>query len=191
MTTYELFPVLVKEYDIDHEIDIDSYEYFHSNPSVMQSTNFFDRELEQKILKCIYDFNSTIGNVEREFFCTEMWINKFELTGSIHPHFHSNSMFSCVYYYSLDNNMSGNTVFENPFNYTRDIIQTARSNPRCYNADTFTIPAREGKLLIFPSWLKHFSQQNSSQNTRVTVSANFLPKILGVETDLNYCKIKE
>ena len=191
MTTYELFPVLVKEYDLDYSVDINQYNYINSNPNVEQSTDFFDKALEEKVLACIKDFNTSIGNVDRDFFCTEMWINKFELSGSIHPHFHSNSMFSCVYYHSLDTNMSGNTVFMNPFSYTKDIIQTGNINPKYYNADTFTIPASPGKLLIFPSWLKHYSQQNSSQNTRVTISANFLPKTLGIESNLNHYKIME
>ena len=40
-----------------------------------------------------------------------------------------------------------------------------------YNANLMEIPCEQGSLILFPSWLEHYTEDNTTEN-RVTVSFN-------------------
>jgi uncharacterized protein (TIGR02466 family) len=187
---YEIFPTVVGEYDIEHTIDDHGATYVATNNHTRQSIDFQDTELENKLIKCVEEYSKSIGNTEMPFTCTQIWINRFSMNGHIHPHYHSNSMFSCVYYYETTN-LSGGTVFENPLPYATDMLQIPKTSARYHNATKFSIGCQKGKVLVFPSWLRHYSEFNSSSEERVTISANFMPYRLGTWDQYNYLKIKE
>jgi ectoine hydroxylase-related dioxygenase (phytanoyl-CoA dioxygenase family) len=46
-----------------------------------------------------------------------------------------------------------------------------------FNSGIFTVGCETGKLLLFPSWLEHSTDQNKTEN-RITLSFNttYLPK---------------
>jgi len=49
-----------------------------------------------------------------------------------------------------------------------------RFNPITHDRKMFTVEPEDGMLIIFPSWLPHFTERNLSKNVRVCISANFI-----------------
>lgn len=91
--------------------------------------------------------------------------------GSNTIHNHSNSFLSGVYYIQVDTESSPLNfydprdikVFLNPFNSAKN---------GTYTADVVNFKVKSGKLLIFPSWLKHSVPENKSETDRIIISFN-------------------
>jgi len=46
-------------------------------------------------------------------------------------------------------------------------------NPMGHNRKMFSVEPEDGMLVIFPSWLPHFTERNLSKQVRICISANF------------------
>jgi len=49
-------------------------------------------------------------------------------------------------------------------------------NPMGHNRKMFSVEPEDGMLVIFPSWLPHFTERNLSKQVRICISANFAIK---------------
>jgi hypothetical protein len=85
---------------------------------------------------------------------TDSWINVADKGGYQHPHYHSNSYLSAVYYVNYDNEKHIST------NFTRE-----------------ELIVNEGELIIFPAQIIHGYDDNQFQD-RVTLSMNMMPTIV-------------
>ena len=101
------------------------------------------------------------------------WANKQDYNNYVHSHFHANSQFSGVYYLSVPKE-SGNIVFEQPgsgwttqeweFNVTEwDNLNTKQKQFESY----------DGRLLLFPSHLRHFVHKSNSRESRYSIAFNY------------------
>ncbi len=130
--------------------------------------------LSNDIDECLNHYKNFLGFKKNLEICLDnMWIN-INCKGSYHKtHTHPNSMFSGVYYITAPVN-SGSICFEHPAvdtmqydwkdNY-KDIMSEV-------NSENWYVSALTGRLLLFPSWLKHSVSQNLIEENRIALSFN-------------------
>ena len=103
-----------------------------------------------------------------------MWANINYPNGYNRPHIHPNSLFSGVYYVHAQPN-SGKLVCNDP----RPGIQTnmptrVKGQPPKHLWREIHLDPKEGRILMFPSWLWHCVEPNESNDIRISVSFNFI-----------------
>ena len=108
----------------------------------------------------------------------QSWITKYHHGGFIDKHDHIPASISAVLYLSASPEQ-GNVVFENPLELW------LRTQP--YSADKLKgsffeqeIPVATGDLILFPSYLRHWTQPNRSQKDRIIMSFNLCYRMLGI-----------
>ena len=103
-----------------------------------------------------------------------MWINVNGPGGYNISHTHPNSDLSGVFWINCSKNC-GILRFESPNHFTQyKTIQTCYENIKeslNYYCD-FWLDPNEGKVVIFPSDLKHFVEENLSNEDRISISFN-------------------
>ena len=186
-----LFPVKIREY---HKPKDDIHpaliEYFKTYPA--QPANFPEGVLTSRpdLHKCE---NEHVLNLHRWFrecleeyrdeyqlYCEELaitmsWFNNAPArSGFGHPlHRHSMSYVSAVYYLTE----GAPTAFDDPCTPrvydTLDIHMHKEMEAEWGINDT--IDAEPGKLILFPSWLRHFSGRHLDDFDRWTISFNAFP----------------
>jgi len=116
----------------------------------------------------------------------EVWINANQKGNFNPPHIHPGSNYSGCYYVQLPQD-SGLIHFLDPRPQHRicspDPPSTSTHSERgknCYNtsnqydSSTFTSNIKEGKVIIFPSWLMHYVDPNPTEGLRVSVCFNIV-----------------
>jgi hypothetical protein len=116
-----------------------------------------------------------------------MWANINYLSAHNKPHTHPNSFFSGVYYVKTPNDC-GRLTLEDPRPGPQHLMPVKKPGtlPKDFWKTLFIEP-KEGRLIIFPSWLWHSVEENKSFNDRISVS--FLIIFYLKETQLNLCMI--
>lgn len=117
-----------------------------------------------------------------DFAFTSMWGTHQTEQGQHWSHTHGNSLFSGIYYLSADDWVDAGTVFENVLADFNSIqMMRAASGPEgtLFTGSTFFNSRHqtffeEGKLVIFPSFLRHRTKPYSGKE-RVVVSFNIMP----------------
>ena len=91
-------------------------------------------------------------------------------SGAGHPlHRHPYSYLSGVYYFTE----GSRTVFQDPVDIRNlDTLEIIRDH---FDGPYEKFEAEPGKLLIFPGWLRHFSEPQAREEDRFTMSFNALP----------------
>ena len=115
---------------------------------------------------CIQDYALTYGLPELRI--TNSWMNRVGKGGAVKPHRHEVSVLSGAFYPIAD---EGSTplVFKSPLHPYKMYEYTAQETS--YNATLMETPCEQGTLVLFPSWLEHYTEDNDTDN-RVTVSFN-------------------
>lgn len=139
----------------------------------------------ESILNSACSFAESVGWRKEEYYITQMWANKYAAStettkgGHINPHFHSNSFLSGVIYF--DEN-TPTRIFNH--DKTRHMIKTSSVENTPFTSEIFTVNAKPGRLLLFPSYLVHDSEPSNKE--RVTIAFNIMPKTLGIKMDYNF-----
>ena len=186
-----LFPVKIREYrkpeDDIHKYIIDYFEDYPqqlsnfpegvitSRPDLNKCDNIHVTRLMDWFRACLAEYHN-----QYQLYCdgltiTQCWFNKAPaLSGVGHPlHRHPMSYVSAVYYITE----AAPTAFDDP------------SSPRVYDTlelhqhdkmvDEWgiceTVSAEPGKLILFPSWLRHYSGRHLDNFDRWTISFNAFP----------------
>ena len=91
-------------------------------------------------------------------------------SGAGHPlHRHPYSYLSGVYYFTE----GSRTVFQDPVDIRNlDTLEIIRDH---FDGPYEKFEAEPGKLLIFPGWLRHYSEPQAREDDRFTMSFNALP----------------
>ena len=128
-------------------------------------------ELVQGLLPSIKEFFQEIKVVEpKEIFCVGMWctINR---PMSTHPrHIHPMSACSGTYYVNADPEM-GNIFIHDPYDNRQMGLIFKQDSPLAF--DTYSVPVKSRKVVMFPGWVSHSVQQNMSNRDRIGISFNF------------------
>ncbi|CAK0772710.1 hypothetical protein CCP3SC1AL1_620010 [Gammaproteobacteria bacterium] len=102
---------------------------------------------------------------------TGMWGTRHRNAQYHHRHNHGNSFLAGIYY--LNGNNNSGTTFFSPHNSHSQIIPAVKTVHKMQNS--WVNPFQEGTLIIFPSWLEHSTQPNTSKSIRHILSFNTMP----------------
>ena len=114
--------------------------------------------------------------IDKQIYLDYAWININQKHHLNQTHSHANNVLSGVYYIKTPEGC-GNIQFWHPAVdlMSRDWDFNFQSNfntYNTYNSSKWGLPAKEGMLYIFPSWLKHFVDPNMSDEERISISFN-------------------
>lgn len=146
-----------------------------SNYLGWQSSDLKQGESVQ-IDKLIKYLNSEVNECARQVGMKELdlyniWININYPGGYNHLHHHVGSVLSGVYYVDAELEQ-GNIQFERndgaEYHIPIDIAQQTY-----YTSTRATYAAKTGALYVFPGWLKHSVQGNTTANDRISISFNY------------------
>ena len=106
-----------------------------------------------------------------KIYLNNLWININQKSSFNRPHIHMSTL-SGTYYVDCNIN-SGNLVFKHPsighqYSFKDDSI----INFTEFNAATWSVLPEVGKLVIFPSWLEHYVEPNTSEQERISIAFN-------------------
>ena len=105
-----------------------------------------------------------------------MWANVNYPGGYIRPHLHPNSLFSGVYWIKTPVK-SGNLMIYDPRPGIHTTMPGRKEGPLPHQfwREIHYTP-RAGTIVMFPAWLWHEVRPNESNDTRISVSFNFLQR---------------
>ena len=111
--------------------------------------------------------------IDKQIYLANAWININQKHDLNQTHSHANSVLSGVYYIKTPEGC-GNINFWHPAVdlMARDWDFNFQSNFNIYNSSKWWVPAKEGMLYIFPSWLKHYVEPNTNDEERISISFN-------------------
>ena len=105
----------------------------------------------------------------------DSWCNIYKEGGyqEIHDHSAPKNNFSCSYFFEYpDDTVTGGELILENTKFT-DITATGLENMfKSFNQKCFIPNVKSGVIVIFPSWIKHFTSPNKSKKRRTTFSAN-------------------
>jgi len=132
---------------------------------------------------CLEDYRKTFNYNCEGFKIILSWANKSNSKGSHRMHVHPNSFLSGVYYVSEN---PSPTYFEDPRYQTRAGWFVGSNHP--IHDNVWTCPNDSGTLILFPSWLPHYTEAQPFDGWRYTISFNAIPvgtTNLGSLTEMN------
>jgi len=103
---------------------------------------------------------------------SNVWININKPLNYNKAHMHPHSCLSGVYYVKAEER-SGCIEMLNPVTSFYHTIPTdAIGKPGSFNSQLCTLPPSPGLLIMFPSWLMHYTQPNLSKEDRISIAFN-------------------
>ena len=143
------------------------------------TTNMHELPEYQSLVRMLYECQKTIyqqEHYESEPFLGNMWANINPPGGSNRAHQHPNSLWSGVYWIKTPKNC-GQLKIDDPRSVacmTRPRQKDTKKPDRLWRETHYEPIA--GRCIMFPSWLMHCVDPNESNDTRISVSFNFLQK---------------
>lgn len=102
----------------------------------------------------------------------DMWANCNPKDGFniVHDHAGENNFFSFCFYVDVDEK-NGYISFKNE-NPSVRFINLPKKQDTDINSTDVVVKVVNGDLLIFPSWIEHYTTQNQSSNNRISIAGN-------------------
>jgi uncharacterized protein (TIGR02466 family) len=134
-----------------------------------KENNFIDRykldHLQKLILMANDAYCSDFQVNSKQYELKESWICFSHNGGFQYSHMHPRAVFSGVYYYDT-NEKDGDIVFENP-------NMAAEYGEFPFHNREVAVTPKKGKIIIFPSWLRHKVLINRENSVRICIAFNF------------------
>lgn len=174
----ELSSTEVKCINKELDIDIDGSNNFGDKDSDYRDVGSTDNYILEKpelqnikefCLDAVHHFAYAVLNItsKTEFYITQSWLNAGTFGGESKTHTHPNSIFSGVFY--VRTSEEDKILFSHPsaqISYTFDYEEF-----QPFNSISWWMPATQGSLLLFPSYLPHAVPEILSEN-RVSLAFN-------------------
>lgn len=107
------------------------------------------------------------------FRITALWANIVMPRTGHRMHSHPNNLLSGVYY--VQTHDGADTInFHDPRSQT-GIIRPPVTELTAENTDQVVVKVKDGTLLLFPAWLPHSVDANTSNKARISISFNIMP----------------
>jgi len=107
-------------------------------------------------------------NNPREFYIDTSWVATYDEGCFVPRHTHPNAHLSCVFYAQATEG-TGQIIFENPSQPIYGVI--AEKNAEMWN-DFIPVEAKRGRMIIFPSFMPHYTKPHMGKEERIIFSAN-------------------
>lgn len=162
-----------------------AYELKNTNPGVQKSNkggwqcadlsnppiSFLN--LLEKINEVLIDVHLSMGlKPEYKSYVNESWLNINPPKTYNSKHLHPRSLFSGVYYISVPEGDCGQIIFERDPLMLSYLPSYVVKHWNDMTSGTAAYSPKQGKLLIFPSWLMHWVEANNTENDRISLSFN-------------------
>ena len=116
---------------------------------------------------------------DAELAVSGAWANFAKPGTSHHVHTHPNNFLSAVYY--LNTPQGANTInFLDPRDQAH-VIAPQVSQRSAHTASQVTVEVAPGRLVMFPSWLRHSVDVNTSNEVRVSIAINLMFESFGAD----------
>ena len=170
--TYDLFPILITKFDIsgyDEEDDViehiltdndlGEHGLLQGNARTSKTRNFLKNypSLQAQLQLAVDIYTKKAGLVPLK--TTSSWYGVYENDSKIDRHHHANSQVSGAYYPYIEYGYTS-IVFDNPTDVLRptDVFD----NITKYAEPAKEIAVKTGELVLFPSWVYHYTDPNRS-----------------------------
>ena len=155
----------------DKGVNKTNYKGWHSTTDMHIKPEYSQLVTELiSMQKDIYDNE----HIDRHARLGNMWANINPSGGMNMPHIHPNALFSGVYYVK-SNPKSGRLKIYDPRPGANFIMPTRKpGNPGRDLWREANIEPIEGRIIMFPAWLWHSVEENTSNDIRISVSFNFI-----------------
>lgn len=164
--------IILKREKTESSRDVTNVGGWQSTDDLHKDERF--SEILKNISKCFYSIykNYSYRN-ELEWYITNMWANVNRYKDYNISHIHTGTDWSFVYYVEVPKD-SGNLVFVDPRIRKRssvsDGINETYDNP--FTHDIYVVAPLVGKFVLFPSYLEHYVECNTTENKRISISGN-------------------
>ena len=175
MIKHEPFKIPIWEFELDIDNDIlDKYclQFSKEIPSVTKSNlgGYQSSKLpldQLEICTLISDIEWRLREIQRiPLVVSDIWFNINRYRDANFPHVHPMSQYSGVYYVKTPRDC-GNICLEHP------ALDLLYHYPNGANEGLYWLEAKEKRLYIFPSWLKHYVYPNLNKDLeRISISFN-------------------
>lgn len=145
------------------------------------TTNMHMKPEFKRLVQGLFEAQHIIYQEEHydsEPFLGGMWANVNPPGGMNRAHIHPNSLWAGVYYVKAPKNC-GKLIIDDPrsaASLSRPALREENVPERIWREKSYEPVA--GRLIMFPAWLTHCVDPNESDDTRISVSFNFLQKSL-------------
>lgn len=135
--------------------------------------DFTRKEVYNHIHQYLIDHLQIHPRHKNGFYITKSWVNEFSKGSGSNLHIHENSLFSGVIYLDVPEDGEGELEFEREERYqvTPSTIQFDY-NWNALNCKSFSIPAENKKIILFPSTLRHRITEITSDTKRYSLAFN-------------------
>ena len=188
MIIEKFFPTLVYGKDVElnnHQLAQDMINWSNQDKGVSKTnvkgwhstTDMHKKPEYSQLVTELMRMQKEIYNnehIDRHAILGNMWANINPPGGMNMPHIHPNALFSGVYYVK-SNPKSGRLKIYDPRPGAQMYMPTRK--PGDPGRDMWrdgNIEPIEGRIIMFPAWLWHSVEPNQSDNTRISVSFNFI-----------------
>jgi uncharacterized protein (TIGR02466 family) len=155
------------------------YEKIKIEPSDPGQSNMSELELDTLFLPIKQQIEYRLEEIKKEFEFKNnlsfkigrIWINLNQNNNVTRPHLHSNSLLSGVLYIKCKD--SGPIVFMHPVMAHQYVISPDTVKKfNMFNSADISVTPEVGKLIIFPSWLVHYVENNLDYSDRISIAFN-------------------
>jgi uncharacterized protein (TIGR02466 family) len=142
------------------------------SPNNLQDLPEFD-DINLRILQVCERIGESLNFKQNYTYDHQAWLNISPPGASNKIHFHANCHFSGVYYISLKAPECGSIFFRDPRVASRMMTYPAEK-PTAFTAEEVQLHPEEGRMYVFPGWLEHGVEENTSDRDRIGISFNVL-----------------
>jgi len=146
--------------------------YTTFNQNLLSSPVF--NNLNKEILDYVKNYFKELGYINYEFKIICSWGNILSKDDQIHTHFHKNSLISGSYY--LTNNNSSIRFFNHLDNEWLFELGNKNNFNTIRSCSYWDFTPVQNMLILFPSWLPHKVLPSNSQENRISIAFNIVPK---------------
>jgi len=190
MQIEQWFPVPVGICNISkeclEEVQKACFEWLKNNPldahwsesvetSYHKSNSFISQiglnSLENELLNLFCDYSKSLG-LQTPSLRLDSWLNRFKPKSSEPAHAHYNA-FLCGCLYLTEEADSGKFMIDDPINARCQWLENNYiGSNTLFTHRTVGYDPQEGKVLIFPPWMKHYVTQHNGLKDRISLAFN-------------------
>ncbi len=145
--------------------------YFQQTQTDLQDRKEF-QALNEFTLNAASDISEFLKIEYDAFEITGCWVNIGPVGATHGEHSHPNNFLSGVYYARVA--PGGDTITFSDPRLQAHVIAPRVSEPSTHTASRIDVRVREGRLVLFPAWLRHSVTSNRSDRQRVSMAINVM-----------------
>ena len=181
MAIQALFPSALGVYEFGRSISASSLDYINNLEKIQNignrrtaATDVLKHEalseLKEFCEASLADYFETVycPSSDLDLYITQSWFNYADSGEFHHVHYHPNSFISGVFYVQTDCN-SDRITFFNPLPKNFRILSKTYTQ---FNSRDWWVPAQQGVLVLFPSYLDHDVPCVKHSETRISLAFN-------------------